>query len=240
MVKPFDVRLDLGHDGVRNFALELTAADWLANGRGLAKLRFCHQLDAATSGLLLAAKDKAAAAAAGRLFELRRARKQYLALVFGHVPAGTHALVDAPIGPVEGSAFLQAPLPLTEGGKAAQTAVRVLKHGTLALRGLHHSKPASLLLLEPKSGRRHQLRVHCQGIGHPIVGDGTYAKDWDSYRLFLHARRLRLSPLPVAAGELDAVAECVDFDEALDGAVDVEPLPTAAEGGDGWIPTPGS
>lgn len=232
MRKPFDVRIDLGKAGVRNFELELTAADWLMS-RGLTTLRFCHQLDAATSGLLLAAKTRAAANAASRLFEGRQARKQYLALVFGHVPPGVHAHIDTPIGPVPGGDFLQQPLPVAQGGKSAQTAVRVLRHGTLALRGEHEGKPASLLLLEPRTGRRHQLRVHCQLIGHPMVGDSAYASDWDSYRLFLHAHRLALAPLPVEGGALDVRDPCAEFDEALGGAVDVEPLDPA---GDGWLP----
>jgi len=229
--KPFDVRLDLGTSGERNFALEITAADFLA-ARGLGTLRFCHQLDAATSGLLLAAKSRKAASAACGLFERRQARKQYLALVFGHVRTGAHAWIDAPIGAVRGDAFLQQPLPTADGGKPAQTALRVLRHGRLALHGPHEGRDASLLLLEPRTGRRHQLRVHCQLIGHPIVGDLSYAGDGESYRLFLHAHRLRLEPMPVDGGMLDATAACADFDDALADAVDVEPL--AAEGG--WLP----
>lgn len=232
LAKPFDVRLDLGTAGERNFPLELTAADWLA-GRGLGALRFCHQLDAATSGLLLAAKDRKAAAAACRLFEQRRARKQYLALLFGHVRPAEHAAIDAALGPVPGGSFLQQPLPEAAGGKPAQTALRVLRHGALALPGPHRGKPASLVLLEPRTGRRHQLRVHCQLIGHPIVGDASYAGDWDSYRLFLHAYRLALAPLPVPGGALDVTAPCAEFEAALEGGVDVQPLDAD---GDGWLP----
>jgi 23S rRNA-/tRNA-specific pseudouridylate synthase len=254
MNKPFDVRLDLGHEGVRAFAEEMTCADWLADVKGLERLRFCHQLDAATSGLLLAAKDRASAHAACRLFERRLARKQYLAIVFGHVAprapeaadgadgggagagwVGAGRVIDAPIGPMPGSTFLQGVLPPAEGGKAATTALRVLRHGRLALRGAHEGKAVSLVALEPRSGRRHQLRVHCQLIGHPIVGDSAYAADLDSYRLFLHARRLRLAPLPVEGGALDVTCESADFARAMRDGVDVEPLDPAA---DGWLPLP--
>jgi 23S rRNA-/tRNA-specific pseudouridylate synthase len=233
MSKPFDARLDLGNNGERNFPLEITAADWLAS-RGIETLRFCHQLDAATSGLLLAAKDRAAANAACKLFEKRLARKQYLALVFGHVQPLANEQIDVPIGPVPDSPFMQQPLDEALGGKPAQTAVRVLRHGELALRGEHQRKPASLLLLEPRTGRRHQLRVHCKMIGHPIVGDGSYAGDWDSYRMFLHAHRLCLSPLPVEGGKLDVRSDCPEFDDALSDAREVEPLEALAASG-GWL-----
>lgn len=232
--KPFDVRLDLGTDGARKFAEEVTAADWLASARGFETLRFCHQLDAATSGLLLAARDKQAAGAAARHFSARSARKQYLALVFGHVPPRVHATVRAALAPVEGSSFLQrAAAPDEPRAKSAETGVRVLRHGALALAGPRSREPVSLLLLQPRTGRRHQLRVHCAHIGHPIVGDASYGGDWHSYRLFLHAYRLRMAPLPEPTGALDVRAPCAELDDAIADAVDVEPL---EEGEDGWLP----
>ncbi|KAG5186820.1 pseudouridine synthase, partial [Tribonema minus] len=97
-------------------------------------------------------------------------------------------------------------------GKASATAVTVLRRGTLALQG-HPRKGerAALLLLRPSSGRRHQLRVHCKLLGHPIVGDATYADDAIAYRMFLHAARLTL-PLPSVTYDISCPA---DFDHAL-------------------------
>ena len=57
--------------------------------------------------------------------------------------------------------------------------------------GFIDNKPATKILLYPKTGRRHQLRVHCLYIGHTIIGDYTYSgkKDTAPYRTFLHALR---------------------------------------------------
>ncbi|KAK6641808.1 hypothetical protein RUM44_013525 [Polyplax serrata] len=59
-------------------------------------------------------------------------------------------------------------------------------------RGLYESYPATKILLRPLTGRRHQLRVHCQAIGHTIIGDYTYSqrKDVTPPRMFLHSYRL--------------------------------------------------
>jgi len=79
-------------------------------------------------------------------------------------------------------------------GKASETRVRVLQ------KGHHFGRPVTKVLLLPYSGRRHQLRVHCRAMGHPIVGDCTYglpcAKEEE--RMMLHAYKL-LIPVPQAA-----------------------------------------
>jgi 23S rRNA pseudouridine955/2504/2580 synthase len=74
-------------------------------------------------------------------------------------------------------------------------------------------KRAALLALWPRTGRTHQLRVHCAAIGCPILGDGKYGGEAallatvaDARRLHLHARRLRL-PHPSGRGELDVEAD---------------------------------
>lgn len=61
-------------------------------------------------------------------------------------------------------------------------------------KGIYDSYPATKVLLRPLSGRRHQLRVHCQTIGHTIIGDYTYSKKRDIKppRMFLHSFRLVL------------------------------------------------
>ena len=51
----------------------------------------------------------------------------------------------------------------------------------------HRGKEASLLWLTPHTGPRHQLRLHMAHVGHPIVGDYTYAADKLAYRMFVHA-----------------------------------------------------
>ena len=65
--------------------------------------------------------------------------------------------------------------------------VFVLQHGTL------EGKPVSKVLLRPLNGRRHQLRLHLQKLGHPIVGDATYGNSMnDATRMMLHAWKLVL------------------------------------------------
>lgn len=80
-------------------------------------------------------------------------------------------------------------------GKACETDLRVLE------RGVYRGDPVTKVLLTPLTGRRHQLRVHCLAIGHPIVGDCTYADSGDgasqeragrAERMMLHAYRLEV------------------------------------------------
>ncbi len=77
-------------------------------------------------------------------------------------------------------------------GKPSLTELTVLSHGYI------HSKPVTKVLLKPHSGRRHQLRLHTLGIGHPIVGDATYGHEKTLkaeehvLRMALHAYRLTL------------------------------------------------
>ena len=214
--KPFDVRLDLGHSGARRYPEEITVADWLIDEHGFSTLRFCHQLDAATSGALVIAKDKGAAAAATKLFSTRRVKKFYHALVFGTVDANAPQVISAPVGPVDGSDFLQRVYEIGNPvGKVAETKLTVLRQGTFCLPGPHFGKPVTHVLLEPLTGRRHQLRVHCKHIGHPMVGDANYANDWHTYRLFLHAHRIIIEPLPEPTGKIDVATECADFSEAI-------------------------
>ena len=157
--------------------------------------RHVHQLDYATSGVLCVALSKKAAGAAGKLFEQRRTSKLYLALVAGH-PSWDHLSCTAAVGEdssdprgfrmaVEGQSGCSKPL-------TAHTDMYVIARGHL------DGQNVAKLLMVPKSGRRHQLRVHSMASGHPIVGDVAYTGDARATRMMLHAWRLRL-PLPKAA-----------------------------------------
>eukprot|EP00293_Proteomonas_sulcata_P001840 CAMPEP_0184325814 /NCGR_PEP_ID=MMETSP1049-20130417/142230_1 /TAXON_ID=77928 /ORGANISM="Proteomonas sulcata, Strain CCMP704" /LENGTH=141 /DNA_ID=CAMNT_0026647973 /DNA_START=1862 /DNA_END=2287 /DNA_ORIENTATION=- len=79
---------------------------------------------------------------------------------------------------------------VTEGdnGKACVTLLRILQ------KDYFQGRPVSLVLLEPLTGRRHQLRVHMLALGHPIVGDATYTRDFQSPRMMLHAWMLHFPP----------------------------------------------
>ncbi|XP_009950842.1 PREDICTED: RNA pseudouridylate synthase domain-containing protein 1 [Leptosomus discolor] len=136
--------------------------------------RFCHQLDFSTSGALCVALNKAAAGSAYKCFKDRLVTKAYLALVRGHVSQSRMTIRYA-----RGSC---------ENPKPCQSELIVLEHGS------YSGDPVTKVLLQPLTGRTHQLRVHCSAIGHPIVGDFTYShkKDSSPYRMMLHAYYLRI------------------------------------------------
>lgn len=153
-----------------------------------------HRLDQATSGLIVMARGLAAQQALNAAFANRLVHKRYEAVVQGNcqIPGsdseGWHTidlpiLVDWPRRP------LRKIEPL--GGKASVTRWRCLAFDA--------ANNTSRLELEPVTGRSHQLRVHLQAIGHPILGDALYAPpelQQAAPRLLLHARWLDL-PHPV-------------------------------------------
>ena len=100
---------------------------------------------------------------------------------------------------------------ISAGGKSAVTLAHVGARGTLRV-GERRGQDATLLWLEPQTGRRHQLRVHCAHHGHGIVGDLTYANDRLMYRMFLHAAALEL---PLAVDDDDAPPRTVRCETPL-------------------------
>ncbi|XP_045072196.1 RNA pseudouridylate synthase domain-containing protein 1 [Coregonus clupeaformis] len=176
----------------------------LADPRTYYGFRFCHQLDFSTSGVLCVALNKAAAGRAYHCFKDRRATKAYLALVRGWVEEETMT-IDFSIGEntTEGRTHMMC-IQGTDGcenPKACQTQLTVLEYGS------YDGDPVTKVLLQPLTGRTHQLRVHCEAVGHPIVGDYTYSLGADSapYRMMLHAHLLHLplEPLPLQAAAPD-------------------------------------
>ena len=118
-----------------------------------------HRLDKDTSGLLVVAKTLEAQTSLVRQLQQRSVKRQYLALVIGEVvQSGT---VDAAIGrhPVH-----RTKMAITDKGKPARTHYRILE----SFRG------CTLLECNLETGRTHQIRVHMQAIGHPLVGDPVY------------------------------------------------------------------
>jgi len=150
-----------------------------------------HRLDMATSGLMLMARSMAIQRALGALFERRDIHKRYVAVVDGRpLPASGQSdtdgwnLIDLPIV-VD---WPRRPLRIidAEHGKASQTRWRTL--------AFDESSGSTRLELEPVTGRSHQLRVHLQALGHPILGDQLYAPQnvqMRASRLLLHACSLR-------------------------------------------------
>lgn len=159
-----------------------------------------HRLDSATSGCLCIPLNYFSKRIAYEAFISRNVDKYYLALVYGHIrpsdePDGFFE-VNVPIGEdltrlkyarctqfdLNGNKVMYC----TEPEKAI-TKIKVLEHGT------YKSKDCSKILIQPITGKRHQLRVHLQYLGHPIVGDTCYGiDDFDSYRTMLHSYRLNI------------------------------------------------
>ena len=141
-----------------------------------------HRLDMATSGLLLMARGPQAQRLLSVAFAERRVAKRYVAVVAG-MPDGDCGEISLPLR----CDWPNRPRQMVDHalGKPALTRWRVLSR--------QPSDGTARLELEPVTGRSHQLRVHLQSIGHPIVGDELYAPaHWQcaSPRLLLHACHL--------------------------------------------------
>ena len=130
-------------------------ADWLVEHYpSMDRLRFVHNLDSATSGVLLIGKSKKAAARCIDLWSKREVEKEYLALVYGHIGWET-TTIHLPILPDPSSDFK---MMVGDGGKHATTEALVVERGYLNVEGVHYMAPVSKVKLKPITGRRHQLR----------------------------------------------------------------------------------
>lgn len=165
----------LGEPSVASFLRQRlnlkTTKDWKPED-----LRFgiVHRLDRVTSGVMVCAKNQETMRDLQKQFHDRKVKKIYWAIVEGR-PKHEEALLDLPL---ERNPKAPATWRVGPNGKPAQTIVKVLREGKV-----------SLVELLPKTGRTHQLRVHMQYTGHPIVGDFLYqGKKAD--RLYLHAHEL--------------------------------------------------
>jgi len=165
--------------------------------------RLVHRLDKDTSGLLLVARTGQAAKRLAGSFRDRETEKLYWAVVVG-VPPRPEGAIDLPLAKRPGARDRETMQVDHEEGQKALTHFRELDRA---------AKRAALLALWPRTGRTHQLRVHCAEMGCPILGDRKYGGEEallaavaDSRRLHLHARRIAL-PHPSGKGELKVQAE---------------------------------
>ncbi len=152
-----------------------------------------HRLDRGTSGLLVVAKHPHAQEVLKEQLHTPQFRRTYLAVCEGEPwPAG--GVIDAPLGPKEGSLVEQEVRP---DGKAART-----RYETLWSDGKR-----ALLRLELDTGRTHQIRVHMAHLGHPLVGDFLYGTEDSSLiaRPALHSWRVAFRH-PITGKELSFTA----------------------------------
>ena len=178
---------------------DLLAAFAKSNGK---RPRLVHRLDRDTSGVILAAKTKPAAAFLGRALMTRRVKKTYVALV-------------APGAPSPPSGRIEAPLRRVSQGREVHMEICAADHpdaetADTGYRTIASNDQAAFVELRPHTGRMHQLRVHMASIGRPIAGDARYGGALmlggaAVPRLMLHAKAITF-PHP-SGGETTIEAE---------------------------------
>ena len=157
-----------------------------------------HRLDKTTSGVIVVAKHALAHYHLAEQMKNRTFQKKYLALVWS-VPKTKKGKITFPIARESETSLRRICHP---NGKEAETCYRLL----------HHTETASLLELKIRTGRTHQIRVHLQAIGHPVIGDTVYG-GIKGDRLYLHSYQAKLIH-PITGNAMTFCAPC-DFASVL-------------------------
>lgn len=132
-------------------------------------VKLCHRLDRETSGLLLCGKDAESHRNIMAQFENREVEKEYLAIVWGS-PDLDGGKIDFPIGSARASR-VRLKMACLSDGMASRTDWRVIERFS----------DCTLVACKPFTGRQHQIRVHMEAIGHPLVGDKLYGLSDDAF-----------------------------------------------------------
>lgn len=130
-----------------------------------ARPRLCHRLDRETSGIVLIGKHPRAHSELMRQFEEREVSKEYLAIVQGS-PGLEGGVIEHDLGPARASP-IGIKMAAVARGLPSRTEWRVLER----------RRGCTLVSCKPLTGRQHQIRVHMEAIGHPLVGDKLYGPD---------------------------------------------------------------
>lgn len=184
---------------------EFTVADFFRRyttfGLETTRPGIVHRLDRDTSGVIIGARHEEAAHMLKKQFADRTTRKTYQAVLTG-VPKQPKALIDLPIArhPNHPSTFR-----VDSSGKAAQTTYGVL----------NQAHDLTLVSMQPRTGRTHQLRVHMQYLGVPILGDRVYGGAKAS-RLYLHAEALEIT-IPESKRQTFHAPLPTEFARVMDG-----------------------
>nr|WP_041685495.1 RluA family pseudouridine synthase [Erythrobacter litoralis] len=139
----------------------------LSGINGVARPGIVHRIDKDTSGLLVVAKTDNAHEGLAAQFAEHTINRRYLALCAGH-PNPAEGTIEGRIGRSERDRKKMAPLP--EDSSRG-------KHAVTHYKTLRRLRDCALIECRLETGRTHQVRVHCQSIGHPLLGDPTYGRD---------------------------------------------------------------
>jgi len=145
-----------------------------------------NRLDRETSGVVIVAKNSVVAGELGKILESRTIEKEYLAIVHGHVRED-HGLIDAPLGKDEYSVVAVKDCVRADGA-AAETEYWIEQRFSRPSTPNSQLSTFSLLRVQPRTGRKHQIRIHLANLGHAIVGDKIYGGDEDLYLALVQQR----------------------------------------------------
>ena len=155
-------------------------AEWLRD-HGMQTPRMINRLDRETSGLVVVAKNERAAKNLGKAVLRREIEKQYLAICWGDF-VQENGVIDQPIAIGQGTVVYTKRVVDPVAGKRSVTEFEVERR----LRGPNSPGQCfTVVRLQPRTGRAHQLRVHLAWLGHPIVGDKVYGTDETLYLQFI-------------------------------------------------------
>ena len=139
-----------------------------------------NRLDRETSGVVLVAKNALTAGELRRIWDCRAVEKRYAAIVHGHV-APDRVTIKAALGR-DRQSIVAIKDTVVEDGLPSETECVVVSRFERA------EGRFSMLQVWPRTGRKHQIRIHLAHIGHPIVGDKLYGGDEDLYLAFVQYR----------------------------------------------------
>jgi tRNA pseudouridine32 synthase/23S rRNA pseudouridine746 synthase len=168
-----------------------------------------HRLDLGTSGIMVIALNKDISAKLNRQFSERQVKKTYTALLAGHLTSD-QGKIELPIAKGE---FPYQKI-CAKTGKSALTEYQLIGHEDYQQNQQHNGQelPISRVIYRPHTGRTHQLRIHSQQLGHPIIGCDLYPSpdgttEHMSDRLMLHATSLEFNH-PVSGERIQAICDC--------------------------------
>lgn len=162
---------------IQKTLLHVLARNMTVDGQ-MPTLRLVHRLDRETSGLVLVARTRRACRLMEAGFGRGEVEKRYLAVVHGS-PASDEFVVDTPIGRSRTSSISIRRAAGPEAGDDARPALTLF-------RVLHRGPQHAILEARPTTGRTHQIRVHLESVGLPVLGDKLYGRTDAQYLQFVH------------------------------------------------------